>query len=65
LSSTINWQACLKTALEMGCRAFLELGPGAALTRMLRDLSSDVAARSVDEFRSLDGVAAWVMKHEA
>jgi len=62
LSATINWQACLETALEMGCRVFLELGPGSGLARMVRDTHPEVAARSVEEFRCLEGVANWVMK---
>ena len=64
ISSAVDWQACLETSLQMGCRVFLELGPGAGLTRMLREFCSDVAARSVQEFRSLEGVAAWIMKHD-
>ncbi len=62
LSATINWQSCLETALEMGCRVFLELGPGSGLARMVRDTHPEVAARSVEEFRRLEGVADWVMK---
>jgi [acyl-carrier-protein] S-malonyltransferase len=62
LSCTVDWQACLGTAMEMDCRVFLELGPGCALARMARELSSEIAARSVQEFRSLEGVTEWVAK---
>ncbi|MDX1656074.1 MAG: malonate decarboxylase subunit epsilon, partial [Candidatus Competibacteraceae bacterium] len=62
LSSTIRWQACLNTAMEMGCRVFLELGPGTGLTAMVRELSAEVVARSMDEFRSLEGAVDWVNK---
>ncbi len=65
LSSTLDWLACMHAAYEMGARVFLELGPGRALTRMLLDIYPNVAARSVDEFRSLDGVRAWVQQHLA
>ena len=65
LSSTLDWLACMHAAYEMGARVFLELGPGKALTRMLLDTHPNVAARSVDEFRSLDGVYDWVQQHLA
>lgn len=58
--STVQWSACLDTAFERGCRVFVELGPGNALARMVRERFKDVAARSLAEFRSLDGVALWV-----
>ena len=62
LSCTVDWQACLGTAMEMDCRVVLELGPGCALARMARELPSEIAARSVQEFRSLEGVPEWVAK---
>ena len=42
--------------------ATLELGPGHALSRMLRERFDDVEARSVDEFRDFTGVARWVQR---
>ena len=65
LSTTIDWHACLEAAYEMGARVFLELGPGKGLTRMLLDLYPDAAARSVDEFRSLEGASDWVRQQLA
>jgi [acyl-carrier-protein] S-malonyltransferase len=62
LSSPVNWLACMQTAVEMGCKVFLELGPGDALAKMMREAFPLVTARSVSEFRSLDGVASWVTK---
>jgi [acyl-carrier-protein] S-malonyltransferase len=47
---------------ERGCRVFLELGPGAALFRMVRNRLGPVEARSVDEFRNASAVAAWVLR---
>jgi [acyl-carrier-protein] S-malonyltransferase len=53
----------LDVLFERGCRLFLELGPGGALSRMARErLGADVEARSVSEFRSLDAVAAWLQR---
>jgi len=65
LSTTVDWAACMQATYEMGARVFLELGPGSALTRMLRERYADVAARSVDEFHSLHGVRDWVRQQLA
>jgi [acyl-carrier-protein] S-malonyltransferase len=63
LDHTIAWSACLDMLYEHGCRVFLELGPGGALARMTQARYADVDARSVDDFRSLDGVSSWLAKH--
>jgi [acyl-carrier-protein] S-malonyltransferase len=64
LATTIEWSRCLDTLYERGCRVLLELGPGNALARIAREfLPDDVDARSVSEFRSLDGVMSWLRRH--
>jgi [acyl-carrier-protein] S-malonyltransferase len=63
ISQSLNWAACMATAWEMGCRVFLELGPGTALSKMVQDAYPEAQSRSVDEFRSLKGVTNWVLKH--
>jgi [acyl-carrier-protein] S-malonyltransferase len=63
LDHTIEWASCLDMLYERGCRVFLELGPGRALARMVQVRFADVDARSVDDFRSLDGVSFWLSKH--
>jgi [acyl-carrier-protein] S-malonyltransferase len=65
VSTTINWAACMQAAYEMGARVFLELGPGAALTRMISEAYPDVAARSLEDFRSLAGARAWLERQIA
>jgi len=60
LAQRIDWARCLATAAEMGGTVFLELGPGTALSKMAREVVPGSEARSVDEFRSLDGVRRWV-----
>jgi [acyl-carrier-protein] S-malonyltransferase len=59
LAQTIDWAACLDGLRERGCTVLLELGPGAGLARMARDRFPDLPSRSVAEFQSLEGVAAW------
>ena len=63
LSGTVEWGSCLDMLYERGCRVFLELGPGRALARMTQARFADIEARAVDDFRSLDGVSSWLLKH--
>lgn len=65
LHSTLRWNDCMQSAIEMGARTFLELGPGRSLTRMLLEAHPEVTVRSVTDFRSLEGIAAWVNKQQA
>jgi [acyl-carrier-protein] S-malonyltransferase len=67
LDRTIEWSGCMDMLYERGCRVFLELGPGRALARMLQtrfaDVDGGVNVRAMDDFRSLDGVSAWLSRH--
>ena len=60
ISQTVAWAACMEACIEAGVTGFLELGPGRSLADMVVDAYPDVQARSMDEFRSLDGVRAWL-----
>jgi [acyl-carrier-protein] S-malonyltransferase len=60
LAERVEWARCLAAAAELGCTAFLELGPGTALTRMVAEALPGADARSVDGFRTAAGVARWV-----
>ncbi|WP_242346970.1 ACP S-malonyltransferase [Anaeromyxobacter terrae] len=60
LARRVEWGRCLATAAELGCSIFLELGPGNALARMAGEAIPGARARSVADFRSLDGVVRWV-----
>ena len=60
ISTTLHWDACLEAAFERGVTAVLEFGPGRALADMAADLRPDLPARSLEDFRSLDGVRAWL-----
>jgi [acyl-carrier-protein] S-malonyltransferase len=63
LDHTVEWASCLDMLYERGCRVFLELGPGRALSRMAQARFDDAEARAVDDFRSLGGVSSWLAKH--
>ena len=59
-ATTIRWTECLDAIAEARIDVALELGPGSALSRMLRERHPEVACRSVADFRSVKGIAAWV-----
>jgi len=62
LSQPVQWAACLDACVEAGADTFLELGPGRALAEMASNAHPGLAARSVDEFKSLEGVRAWLAR---
>ncbi|MFZ6654334.1 ACP S-malonyltransferase [Undibacterium sp. TJN19] len=62
LTHPIQWAACMDACAEKGIRFALELGPGSALSTMLQARHPHIACRSVADFRSLDGVIAWVKR---
>lgn len=57
---TIRWDRIQQRLVESNCRVLLELGPGSQLAHMA--LATGAQARGVGEFRSAEGVAAWVEK---
>jgi [acyl-carrier-protein] S-malonyltransferase len=65
IARTIEWGHCVETLYERGCRVFLELAPGCALSRRLRETYDDIEARAVEEFRHREGVVRWVARHAA
>jgi [acyl-carrier-protein] S-malonyltransferase len=63
ISQTVQWADCLQACVEAGATGFLELGPGHALSGMAAEIGAGLPARSLDDFRSLQGVRAWVGRH--
>lgn len=63
IAEPILWRECMDACAEAGVTVALELGPGAALARMLQSRHPDIACRSVSEFRSLDGIYSWLQRH--
>ena len=55
ISRTVNWRRCIAHAVEMGVSAFLELGPGNTLSRIVHESFPKVHARSLDDFRTVSG----------
>lgn len=63
ISHTVQWADCLQACVEAGATGFLELGPGHALSGMAAEIAPTLLARSLDDFRSLEGIRAWVARH--
>ncbi len=62
ISQTVKWADCLQGCIEGGATAFLELGPGPALSEMARAAYPDVSARCLDDFKTLQGVRDWLAR---
>ncbi len=62
LTEPIQWAACMDACVERGVTVALELGPGAALSRMLRERHPQLQCRSLADFRSLAGALAWLQR---
>lgn len=60
IETTIDWAATMEALLERGVRRVLELGPGTALADIARAAYPMLDARSVDDFRTLEGVTIWI-----
>lgn len=60
LNTTIRWSACMDACAERGITVVLELGPGSALSRMLRERQPQIECRSLVDFRSLAGAVTWL-----
>ncbi|KVP26516.1 malonate decarboxylase subunit epsilon [Burkholderia multivorans] len=62
IAEPVEWAACLAACVEAGATAFLELGPGRALADMASGAYPALPARSLADFRSIDGVAQWLAR---
>jgi [acyl-carrier-protein] S-malonyltransferase len=62
IQQTVDWAACMDACQAAGVTKIVELGPGAALARMVHDVIPHADVRSVAEFRSLAGLLAWATK---
>jgi [acyl-carrier-protein] S-malonyltransferase len=60
ISQTVCWSDCLQGCIEAGATVFLELGPGHALSGMAATTYRDASARSLDDFKTLQGVRSWL-----
>lgn len=59
IDTTVDWAATLEALVERGAYRILELGPGTALADMIRASYPRLDVRSVDDFRSWNGIVNW------
>lgn len=64
LIDTIRWDAVMDSLDEAGVTMALEIGPGAALSKMLKTRHPHIESRSVADFRSLVGLRKWVARFD-
>src|SRR5437867_3301559 len=57
LRSPVLWAGCIASLVELGCDAFVEVGPKRALTGMMRELAPGKAALAVGTPAAVQGLA--------
>jgi hypothetical protein len=62
ISHTVQWAHCLEGCVEAGASVFFELGPGRALNEMAAGAYPEIPARSLEDFRTLQGARAWLRR---
>ena len=62
ISHTVQWAHCLEGCVEAGASVFFELGPGRALNEMAASAYPEIPARSLEDFRTLQGARAWLRR---
>jgi [acyl-carrier-protein] S-malonyltransferase len=63
ISHTVHWADCLQGCVEARASAFLELGPGSALSNIVAGAYRELPTRSLEDFRTLEGARAWITHH--
>jgi [acyl-carrier-protein] S-malonyltransferase len=63
MAESICWHAVMDGVVEAGATVAIELGPGSALSKMLKSRHPQMQCRSIAEFRSLAGVKKWVERY--
>jgi len=58
LVSPVRWVATMAGAKEMGCRRFLEVGPGTTLAGLARRIDRDLAVSPAGKARDIETLAA-------
>lgn len=63
VAQCVEWGACLAAVAERKPDCVLEIGGGQALSRMWAARFPHIPVRSLDEFRTPEGAAAWIRRH--
>lgn len=62
IRQTVDWQGCMESCRAAGVSKIIELGPGAALARLIREPIPAGDIHSLAEFHSRDGFLRWVAR---
>ncbi|MET0209962.1 MAG: acyltransferase domain-containing protein [Burkholderiaceae bacterium] len=62
IATTVRWDDCMDHLAARAPRCVLEIGGGQALSRLWQQRHPGIPVRAGDEFRSRDGLAAWVSR---
>ena len=60
LRSPVRWSSCVQALVEMGCDAFVEVGPKRALTGMMRELAPEAKALAVSTPAAIADLAGLI-----
>ena len=63
ISQTVHWHTCYQNAVERGAELFLEISPGAILTKMVHRENPRLIANSTSAFNTIDGISNWINKY--
>lgn len=61
LATCVQWGACMSAVAERNPDSVIEVGGGHALASMWNSRYPDIPARALDEFRTVEGAAAWLV----
>jgi [acyl-carrier-protein] S-malonyltransferase len=62
ICTPVDWAACLESCREADAELVLEFGPGTALSRMAAPLFVAGQVRSTEEFHTIAGLRAWLLR---
>ena len=65
IQQSVDWAACMQSCRAAGVSKVVELGPGNALARLMREFMPDGDVHSLSEFHSLPGFEHWVQSSSA
>lgn len=65
IQQSVDWAACMQSRRAAGVSKVVELGPGNALARLMREFMRDGDVHSLSEFHSLPGFEHWVQSSSA
>jgi len=60
VATPVDWAATLDMLVEYGIDRVLDLGPGHALSDMMRNAFPAISSQPLEAFRSIEGIQSWI-----